>query len=160
MLRVSRLADYATVVMAFLAQSPGGSRTAPDIAAATGLENPTVSKILKRLVRTGLLQSQRGPKGGYQLAQQPVAISLADIIEAMDDHPMGLTRCSQFLGLCANESSCSVRTNWQRISREIYRQLSAVTLADLVDDRSSPRADSVVTFAASPSRREGESLGR
>lgn len=131
MLRMSKLADYATVVMTLMAQAPDRARNAPEIAASVGLELPTVSKILKSLVRTGLLQSQRGPKGGYKLAQQPGAISIADIIDAIEGYPMGLTECSSILGLCARESSCTVRTNWQRISQEIRHTLEKVSLADM-----------------------------
>lgn len=131
MLRMSKLADYATVVLALMAQAPERVRSAPEIASAAGLELPTVSKILKSLVRTGLLRSQRGPKGGYKLAQRPDAVSVADIIDAIEGYPMGLTECSSVLGLCAKESSCSVRTNWQWISREIRHNLERITLADL-----------------------------
>jgi FeS assembly SUF system regulator len=131
LLRVSKLADYAALVMTSLAQSPDRTCTTPGIAAAAGLELPTVSKILKRLVRAGLLQSQRGPKGGYRLARQPDAISIAEIIDAIGGYPMGLTECSSISGLCPREASCAVRTNWQRISLEIRRSLERVSLADL-----------------------------
>lgn len=137
MLRMSKLADYGTVVMAYMAQASdmaqacGQVRNAPEIAAAVGLELPTVSKILKSLVRTRLLLSQRGPKGGYRLARQPEAISVADIIDAIEGYPMGLTECSSIIGLCSRESSCAVRANWQRISREIRLNLERITLAEL-----------------------------
>lgn len=131
MLRMNKLADYATEVLALMAQTPERPRQAAEIAANVGLEPPTVSKILKRLVRAGILRSQRGPKGGYQLAQQPEVVTVADIIDAIEGYPMGLTECSSILGLCARESSCSVRTNWQWISREIRHNLARITLADL-----------------------------
>lgn len=147
MLRMSKLADYATEVLALMAQTPARARTAAEIATALRLELPTVSKILKRLVRAGMLRSQRGPKGGYQLAQQPEAVTVADIIDAIEGYPMGLTECSSILGLCARESSCSVRTNWQRISREIRHNLARITLADLAHP-----APSAFTADPPPSR--------
>lgn len=131
MLRISKLTDYATIMLASMAQAPQQVWTSSEIAAAVGLELPTVSKILKSLVRAGMLRSQRGPRGGYQLAQQPEAMTIADVIDAIEGYPMGMTECSSILGLCARESSCSVRTNWQWISREIRRNLERVTLADL-----------------------------
>ncbi|HEY3328147.1 MAG TPA: SUF system Fe-S cluster assembly regulator [Novimethylophilus sp.] len=140
MLRMSKLADYATVVMTLMAQVPEQVRNAPEIAAAVGLELPTVSKILKSLVRTGLLLSQRGPKGGYKLARQPEAIPIADIIDAIEGYPMGLTECSSIIGLCSRESSCAVRTNWQRISREIRLSLERITLAELAQPQATQPA--------------------
>lgn len=154
MLRISKLADYATVVLALMAQTPDQVRTAPELASAAGIELPTVSKILKSLVRAGMLRSQRGPKGGYKLAQQPGAVSIADVIDAIEGYPMGLTECSSILGLCARESSCTVRTNWQWISRGIRHNLERITLADLahpyppasaVDPSLSPGANIPVT---------------
>ncbi len=128
---MSKLADYAALVMTSMAQTPDRVCTTPEIAAASGLELPTVSKILKSLVRAGLLQSQRGPKGGYRLARQPDAISIAEIIDAIEGHPLGLTECSSALGLCSREASCAVRTNWQRISLEIRHTLEHISLAEL-----------------------------
>lgn len=131
MLRMSKLADYGTVVMTYLAHDPKQVRSALEIATAVGLELPTVSKILKRLVRAELLLSQRGSKGGYALAREPGAIPVAEIIDAIEGYPMGLTECSSIPGLCTHESSCSVRTNWQRISGAIRDMLERTTLAEL-----------------------------
>ena len=131
MLRMSKLADYGTVVMTYLAQEPERVQSALEISSAVGLELPTVSKLLKMLSHGKLLVSQRGSKGGYMLARNPRGISLAEIIDAIEGYPMGLTECSSVHGLCTRESSCSVRTNWQRISQVIRDTLRQVTLADL-----------------------------
>ena len=131
MLRMSKLADYGTVVMTYLAQEPGRSRSAPEISGAVGLELPTVSKLLKLLAHASLLTSLRGAKGGYMLAQRPEEISVADIIDAIEGYPMGFTECSSVPGLCTRELSCSVRANWQRISLAIREILERVTLAEL-----------------------------
>lgn len=133
MLRMSKLADYGTVVMTYMAQQPGRVHSAPEIAMAIGLELPTVSKLLKRLVRGQMLLSQRGIKGGYMLAQEPSAISVADIIDSIEGYPMGLTECSSIPGLCTREATCHVRTSWQRISQAIHLSLQKVTLADLAE---------------------------
>lgn len=131
MLRMSKLADYGTVVMTCIAQNPDRTLNAGAIAFATGLEQPTVRKLLKLLTRAGVLVSRRGVMGGYGLSRSPQQISVADIIDAIEGKPMGLTECSSMPGLCTRELSCSVRTNWQRISRSIRDILEKVSLAEL-----------------------------
>lgn len=131
MLRMSKLADYGTVVMTCIAQQPERTLSAADIAIAVRLEPPTVSKLLKQLQQAGLLASQRGARGGYRLARPSTQISVADIISAIEGYPMGLTECSSMPGLCTRELSCAVRGNWQRISQSIREILQQVSLAEL-----------------------------
>lgn len=133
MLRMSKLADYGTVVMAFMAQEPNRVRSATEISSATGLELPTVSKILKHLLRAHLLLSQRGAHGGYRLSVEPDGISVAEIIDAIEGYPMGLTECSSAPGLCAHEPTCAVRSNWQRVSRIMRAMLEQMSLAELAN---------------------------
>ena len=90
-----------------------------------------VSKILKLLVRQGLLVSHRGVKGGYSLARPAAAISAAEILKALEG-PVALTVCIEGSpGECEREHFCTVRGPWQRINREIFTALAGVTLADL-----------------------------
>jgi len=131
MLRMGKLADYATVIMTYMAYEPGLVLNAQKVASAIGLELPTVSKILKMLTQGKLLRSQRGSRGGYALARTPDEISVAEIIDIMEGHPMGLTECSSSPGLCARESICAVRANWQQISQTIREVLGRITLAEL-----------------------------
>jgi len=131
MLRMSKLADYGTLVMTYMAQEPQQVRSALEISSAVGLELPTVSKLLKSLLRANLLLSQRGAKGGYMLARQPGRISLVEIIDAIEGYLMGLTECGSIAGLCTRESACSVRANWQRISQMIRSALEQMTLLEL-----------------------------
>lgn len=132
MFRISKLTDYGTVVMTYLAQQPEQVRSASEIAGGTHVAMPTVSKILKALARAQLVVSHRGAKGGYALARPPRAISMAQIIAAMEG-PFGLTECSSVPGVCAHESCCSVRPNWQRINQGIRTVLESVTLAEMAD---------------------------
>jgi FeS assembly SUF system regulator len=132
MLRLSKTADYGTVVMSAMVRDPERSRNAAEIAAAIHLPLPTVSKILKILTRGGLVVSLRGPKGGYSLAQPADRISLVDIIHVMDG-PIGMTECSVTPGLCSQESGCVVRANWQRINQVVLGVLQGVTLNQMVD---------------------------
>ena len=131
MLRMSKLADYGAIVMTYIAQQPERLLSAGDIAEAVRLELPTVSKLLKQLTHAGLLASRRGVAGGYRLARPAEAISVADILDAIEGRPMGLTECSSTPGLCTRELHCAVRANWQRISGAIRHILAEVTLAEL-----------------------------
>ena len=129
MLRISKLTDYATVILAHLAEG-GGVTTAVEVAAHTGIAVPTASKVLKELQRAGLVASTRGAHGGYALARPAAAISAADIIDAVDG-PMGLTECSTHPGQCGLESNCRVGHSWQRINVAIRRALGDVKLSQL-----------------------------
>ncbi len=134
MLRIGKLTDYATVVLAELATHEGSCRSASQVAMASRLENPTVAKILKLLARSGLIESVRGVNGGYRMSAGPESISVASIIRAMEG-PIALTECALEPGLCALEHDCSLRGNWQRIGETIEHALEALTLADLMSPR-------------------------
>jgi FeS assembly SUF system regulator len=130
MLRMSKLADYSTVVMAYMARNPGSLHSAHEVAEQVGLALPTVSKIFKILARSGLVVSTRGVKGGYLLARAPEKISVAEVIDAVEG-PIALTECSHHPGVCIQESHCLVRGNWQRINHAIRGALESVSLADM-----------------------------
>jgi FeS assembly SUF system regulator len=130
MLRVSKLTDYATVVMTCLVAAGDRVTSAQVVAERTRLEAPTVSKLLKQLAQAGLVVSTRGSNGGYRLARAPAEITIGDIVEAMEG-PFGMTECSMQGGQCELEPWCSVRVNWQRINQAIADALESVTLADM-----------------------------
>jgi len=131
MLRMSRLTDYSTVIMSYLARQPQDVHSVTSVAAALGVAVPTTSKILKMLVRRGLVQSTRGARGGYCLARAPERISVAEVIEAMEGD-FGMTECSIEAGLCVREASCPLRENWRRINQLIRGVLNQVTLTDMI----------------------------
>ena len=130
MLKMGKLTDYATVIMSYLAQDPGAVHAASELALVVGVSASTALKVLKTLARAGLLQSQRGTKGGYQLSRSPAQITMADILQAMEG-PIGLTECGSSPGACVRESRCGVRTNWQRISQAVSEALARVSLAEM-----------------------------
>jgi FeS assembly SUF system regulator len=130
MLRMSKLTDYGTVVMTYLARHQDQVCTAPEIASSFFLGVPTVSKILKALAKAGLVVSYRGVKGGYTLARSAEEISVAQIIDALEG-PISFTECSDVSGLCVQEPVCSIRGSWQRINHIIRDALERVTLAEL-----------------------------
>lgn len=130
MLRISKLADYAIVIMHCLSRQPQIVRSANDIAKQVHLTHPTVSKILKILFEAGLVISIRGAGGGYKLAKLPEAISLAEVISALEGAP-SLTECGQTASICAQDGVCAIKHNWQVINRFILNALTNVTLADM-----------------------------
>ena len=130
MLRISKLTDYGTVVLAQLARAPGERRTATAVAKQTRIALPTVSKLLKSFHRAGLVTSVRGARGGYQLARPPASISAAEIIDAIDG-PVAITECSGDHSACDIETVCRTGTAWQRINDAIRQSLDGVTLAQL-----------------------------
>jgi FeS assembly SUF system regulator len=132
MVRLSKLTDYGMVLMTCFARSqPQSLRSARDLAAESHLPLPTVSKLLKELLQSGLLISQRGIQGGYRLAKEPREISLAEIIAALEG-PVALTECStEISGLCDLEACCAIKKNQQVISRAIRDVLEKLMLSDL-----------------------------
>jgi FeS assembly SUF system regulator len=137
MLRISRLTDYATVVLAALAGDPARLRTATCLAEHTHIAAPTVSKILKQLQRSGLVLSTRGTHGGYQLARPPAQISAAAILDALEG-PVTLTDCAAGEGHCGIEHTCQVGRVWQRLNLAIRRSLQEVSLAQLAGIDAAP----------------------
>lgn len=130
MFRLSKLADYATVLMACLAEQPEALQSAQALAERTRLEQPTVAKLLKQLAQAGVVHSVRGASGGYRLAREAARISIAEIIAAIEG-PLGMTECSIHEGLCGRETFCTVSGNLRKISAVVEAALRAVTLADM-----------------------------
>ena len=131
MFRLSKTTDYGIVLMAQLASAPGRiPQNARELAISSDLPIPMVSKILKALAREGRLVSQRGAKGGYQLARPADQITVPEMIAALEG-PIALTDCNLHEGACSQEPRCHVRTPWQRINRAVHDALSRIRLADL-----------------------------
>lgn len=131
MLRISKLTDYGTVVLAHLATGEQDVCSATEVAETTGIALPTVSKILKILARAELVTSTRGVNGGYQIARATTAISAAEIIDALDG-PVSITECSSADSRCEHEGVCAVGGAWQRVNLAIRRALDEVSLSDLM----------------------------
>ncbi len=155
MLKISKLTDYGTVILAELAATGDRVASASELAAKTGIGAPTVSKILKALSRAELVCSTRGASGGYRLARAPGDISAADIIDALEG-PVSITDCSSDHRNCDFESTCNVGSAWQRINIAIRRALDDVSLEDLLKNhRPAPK----IHFAGMPVRIEKKAHG-
>jgi FeS assembly SUF system regulator len=132
MLRITKLTDYAIVVLSTMIEPTASDAfAASDVAGRSQIPQPTVSKVLKQLARAGLVVSERGKHGGYRLARDPATISVADIIDAVEG-PIAVTECSTHTTHhCELEGRCPMEENWIRINVAIRKALADITLADM-----------------------------
>jgi len=129
MLRISKLTDYAILIMVELTRE-GEMLSANTLAERIHVEVPTASKVLKLLSGSGLLESFRGANGGYRVTRGAGDISVAEVIAAIEG-PIAMTECSIEEGLCSQEERCELRSNWQRISLAVADALQNVSLAEM-----------------------------
>lgn len=123
------MTDYGILAMVELARD-GGILSAQRLSDRIHVETPTVSKVLKLLAQAGLVTSSRGANGGYRVARSAGEINVAEVIAAIEG-PIAMTECSVEQGLCSVEHSCSMRSNWQRISLALADALTKVSLAEM-----------------------------
>jgi FeS assembly SUF system regulator len=129
MLRISKLTDYAILVMVELTRE-GEMLSAQALAERIHVEVPTASKVLKLLSGSGLLESYRGVNGGYRVRRKAGDISVAEVIAAIEG-PIAMTECSVEEGLCSQEENCGLRGNWQRISLAVAEALQNVSIGEM-----------------------------
>jgi FeS assembly SUF system regulator len=134
-LRLSKLTDYAVVVLSRLEQDGavvgGQVQTAPGLALSTGMAEPTVAKVLKILGQAGLVEGVRGARGGYRLARPLAEMPLAEVIMAFDG-PIALTACVDgAVDACDSEAHCPVRGRWDPVNDAIRNALAGITVAEL-----------------------------
>ena len=136
MLRLSKKADYALLAMRHLAaHGERGAMPARELAEAYDIPPELLAKVLQKLVRARLLASHQGIRGGYGLSRVPSAISVADVIQAVDG-PVTVTACSDTDHSCDQFSKCSIRDPLWRVKDRILRALASTSVADLVVDSS------------------------
>lgn len=147
MLRLSKLTDYAVAVLVRLSCNARDGETYPletqvqtstGIAAATGVPEPTVAKVLKALAGKGLVVSQRGARGGYRLIRPLNSIAVADVIEAIDG-PIAITTCVDGAGGCEAEGLCPMRGRWDLVNIAVREALLGISLADMQPARPAVR---------------------
>ena len=140
MLRLSKKADYALMAMKHLAQKPGApSTSAREIAEQYDIPIELLAKVLQRLVRTGLLVSTQGTRGGYTLSRASSSISVADVIQAIDG-PFTVTACSSENNDCEQFSKCSIRDPLWQIRERIAATLGTVTIAEMAAEGDAAQA--------------------
>lgn len=144
MLRLSKKADYALMAMTHLAVREGSS-SAREIAEQYNIPIELLAKVLQRLTRRGLLTSQQGTRGGYQLSRSAVSISVADVINAIDG-PVAVTACSSHAGRCGQFETCNVRDPLWRIREIIVSALASTSVSALARDTAQPAAIPMVAL--------------
>ena len=151
MLRLSKKADYALIAMAHLAVKAGASSSAREIAENYDIPTELMAKVLQRLTRRGLLTSQQGTRGGYQLSRSATGISVADVIQAIDG-PVSVTACSAHADRCGQFDKCNVRDPLWRISDIIVSALSRTMVSELANDVSPEPGKAPVRLVTAPVR--------
>lgn len=130
MIRITKQTDYGIVLLTHLAANPERHYNAPELSAEARLPLPMVSKILKLLAKEGLLESQRGVKGGYTLTRPAEEISMAEIVSALEG-PIAITECVSVESDCSHAALCPVSGNWRRINEAVRTALEGISLAEL-----------------------------
>ncbi|MDD2767785.1 MAG: SUF system Fe-S cluster assembly regulator [Methylococcus sp.] len=146
MLRISKLTDYAIILLGQMARAGEQTFAAAELAEHTSIAMPTASKILKALARAGIVTSTRGARGGYTLADKPEHTSVARIIDALEG-PIALTECGIEQDSCQQSSSCDVRSHWNVINRAVLAALESVSLADMIRPVSASAAEVPISLA-------------
>ena len=153
-MRLSKKADYALMAMKHLAlRGDRASSSAREIAEQYDIPIELMAKVLQRLVRRGLLASHQGTRGGYRLGRPPTAISVADVIQAIDG-PVRVTACSTTEGNCDQYAKCSVRDPLWRVRERILAALDDCTIAELASDPIEPQSHPVTMRDVRPSPRQ------
>jgi Rrf2 family protein len=138
MLRLSKKADYALMAVKHLAlRQDAASCSAREIAEAYEIPLELLAKVLQRLVRSRLLVSVQGTRGGYRLGRPPATIPVADVIQAVDG-PLTVTACSDEDHNCEQYSKCSIRDPLWRIRERIAEALGTVTIAEMAAEPQTP----------------------
>ena len=133
MFRLSRGTDYGIRILAHLARDEQpATHNAREVAESLQLPAPMVSKVMKSLARGGVLESHRGPGGGFRLARRPDDLSVADMITVLEG-PVALTECQIGPSICQHEGNCSVQEPWSVINRSVQNTLATITLSDIVN---------------------------
>jgi FeS assembly SUF system regulator len=132
MIRLSKLSDYAVVVLSQLATRPGEQMSACELAHVTSVPEPTVAKVLKLLSRQNIVMSTRGVNGGYAMHRAPNEITVKELITALEG-PIALTECvTNSADSCVIETLCPMRGGWQKVNDAVHAALNSVMLSDLL----------------------------
>ena len=131
MLRITKMTDYAVLILANLALYDNKMLTAKEIASETHISLPTTQKILKKLNRKNLVISKQGVSGGYSLDPETKKLSVATLLEKLDGD-LSITQCSSNDDQCEVEDFCNIGNAWQMINQRVQWALNDITLGDLI----------------------------
>lgn len=151
MLKLTKKADYALMAMKHLAErTDGGSLSAKDVADAYGMPPEALAKILQKLAKAGLLQSQHGTNGGYTLARAAHSISAFEVIKAIDG-PLFITSCVTVRGECGQSDRCNIREPLRKVNDSIEAVLKRIKISHMREEteeaaNEAPKAAELVTI--------------
>jgi len=131
MLRITKMTDYAVLILANLVLHDNKLLTAKEIASETHISLPTTQKILKKLNRKNLVISKQGASGGYSLDPETKKLSVATLLEKLDGD-LSITQCSSNDDQCEVEDFCNIGNAWQMINQRVQWALNDITLGDLI----------------------------
>lgn len=131
MLKISKMTDYAMLILGELAKTPDAILSATAMSDALHLSVPTVSKILKMLNDADLLQSARGADGGYKLARAAKNISIVDVVMAMESG-VALTACCEAKSNCVIDAHCAMQDNWRVLNQKMQQLLAQYSILDML----------------------------
>ncbi|MBI5055198.1 MAG: Rrf2 family transcriptional regulator [Nitrospirae bacterium] len=137
-MHITRKADYAVRCVLFLSRHIDRVSSVDEISGEMSVPKTFLAKILQRLMKTGIVNSTRGVKGGFQLARGPEEISLLDVVEAIDG-PVAMNVCAVDKKMCGFSSSCSVHPVWIELRKDIKNRLKSWTFAKLAGIRKSQK---------------------
>ena len=150
MVRLAKLTDYASVILAQMARHPDVLWSAGQLSSESSVPKPTCIKLLKLLVKGGVLTSTQGARGGYSLARVPSQIPVKVIIEAIEG-PTAITECGTDETLCRLTDHCAVMSRWRELGDQVNHILTKTTLEDLISPhtlyaRSDRRIDTLEVY--------------
>jgi Rrf2 family protein len=134
LMQIPRKIEYALRAMIHLADRPGGIARGIEIAEREHIPKYFLEKVIRDLMRGGLVRARRGPGGGYQLARPPETISFRDIIEAVEG-PISLNVCMDGSNSCQLKPTCRMFRVWEEGQRVLLELFSQATLRQIVDSQ-------------------------
>jgi len=148
-MKLSTRGRYAVMALADIAHHSSGEPVSlGDIANRQDISLAYLEQLFAKLRKGALVESVRGPGGGYKLARQAAEIRIADIVMAVDE-PLKVTRCEEYSPKgCVGGTRCLTHDLWEELGRQIHVFLAAVSLADVINKRVLGMAASVVSPAA------------
>jgi Rrf2 family protein len=147
MLKLTKKADYGLMAMKHLAEhAHSGACSAKDVAESYGIPPEVLAKILQRLTKAGLLQSQHGINGGYTLARAANEISAYEVIRAIDG-PLFITSCITVRGECDQTQRCTIREPLRKVNRSIEEVLKKIKIAEMTEAGEGSGGDPKKTLA-------------
>ncbi len=135
MLKLSKKVEYSLLALQLLAQNCDKKLSAKEISETLNISFEFLSKLLQTLMKKGLVSSYQGIRGGYTLQKSAEEISIADVINALDDMPavVDCLRDDDYCG-CDRIENCTIRLPMQKIQKEIDTMFSRTSIAHLADN--------------------------